>query len=304
MQGVDMHQYLDDCLLKNQSVHVVKRHLNLTLFWVTMLGFPREQKKIHISTSYLRGSRNVLAHVVTPPHGMVTGHTSDQENLTMGGSQCWPVHISVLLSAPFSVLEWDHLVGTELGTSALIHLPADQSESESAPKAARIMLVAQFWPRQPWLHLLTSLFIDLQRIILLRENLLKNEVPGMFYPKTNKLKLTVAVAVGVAETASKARQESTCETDNTCLKHYRLWCVDRNVSLSGLSSRGGKSPKIAAWRQELGCLHVCRLLKLYRSSPMGTLSLLYRSDLGQRETSDLPLVLTSALGWSTLWAFT
>ena len=42
---------------------------------------------------------------------------------------------------------------------------------------------------------------------------------------------------------SKARRESTCQTDNSCLKHYRLWCVDRSVSLSGHPNRGGKSPK-------------------------------------------------------------
>ena len=36
---VDMHQYLDDWLLKNQSRSLVERQRHLTLFWVTKLGF-------------------------------------------------------------------------------------------------------------------------------------------------------------------------------------------------------------------------------------------------------------------------
>ena len=39
IQGVDMHQYLDDWLLKNQSRSLVERQRDLTLFWVTKLGF-------------------------------------------------------------------------------------------------------------------------------------------------------------------------------------------------------------------------------------------------------------------------
>ena len=39
IQGVDMYQYLDDWLLKNQSRSLVERQRDLTLFWVTKLGF-------------------------------------------------------------------------------------------------------------------------------------------------------------------------------------------------------------------------------------------------------------------------
>ena len=39
IQGVDMHLYLDDWLLKNQSRSLVERQRDLTLFWVTKLGF-------------------------------------------------------------------------------------------------------------------------------------------------------------------------------------------------------------------------------------------------------------------------
>ena len=39
IQGVDMHQYLDDWLMKNQSKSLVERHRDLTLFWVNKLGF-------------------------------------------------------------------------------------------------------------------------------------------------------------------------------------------------------------------------------------------------------------------------
>ena len=34
IQGVDMHQYLDDWLMKSQSRALVERHRDLTLFWV------------------------------------------------------------------------------------------------------------------------------------------------------------------------------------------------------------------------------------------------------------------------------
>ena len=39
IQGVDMHQYIDDWLMKNQSKSLVERHHDLTLFWVNKLGF-------------------------------------------------------------------------------------------------------------------------------------------------------------------------------------------------------------------------------------------------------------------------
>ena len=39
VQGVDMHQYLDDWLMKSQSKSLVERHRDLTLFWVNKLGF-------------------------------------------------------------------------------------------------------------------------------------------------------------------------------------------------------------------------------------------------------------------------
>ena len=39
IQGVDMHQYLYDWLLKNQSKSLVERQRDLTLFWATKLGF-------------------------------------------------------------------------------------------------------------------------------------------------------------------------------------------------------------------------------------------------------------------------
>ena len=39
IQGVDMHQYLYDWLMKSQSKSLVERHRDLTLFWVNKLGF-------------------------------------------------------------------------------------------------------------------------------------------------------------------------------------------------------------------------------------------------------------------------
>ena len=51
---------------------------------------------------------------------------------------------------------------------------------------AHILLVGPLWPSQ-----LTSLLVDLPWMIPQQDNLLKNMVMGMFYPKANQLRLTV-----------------------------------------------------------------------------------------------------------------
>ena len=50
VQGVDMHQYLDDWLMKSQSKSLVERHRDLTLFWVNKLGFLVNEGKSQLLT--------------------------------------------------------------------------------------------------------------------------------------------------------------------------------------------------------------------------------------------------------------
>ena len=57
--------------------------------------------------------------------------------------------------------------------------------------SARILLVAPFWPSQPWFRQLTSMLTDLPRMITPKDNLLKNSVTGKFYPKPDRMRLAV-----------------------------------------------------------------------------------------------------------------
>ena len=55
----------------------------------------------------------------------------------------------------------------------------------------RLQPTAPFWPSQPWFRQLTSMLTDLPRAISQRDDLLKNAVTGMRYPKPEAMRLTV-----------------------------------------------------------------------------------------------------------------
>ena len=101
---------------------------------------------------------------------------------------------------------------------------------------AQILLVAPFWPSQPWFRQLTSMLTDLPWAISQRDDLLKNAVTGMRYPKAEAMRLTVrksfvdrGFSANVAVTAARARRESTRRVYGSRLRHYQRWCVDRGV---------------------------------------------------------------------------
>ena len=56
IQGVDMHQYLDDWLMKNQSKSLVEHHRDLTLLWVNKLGFLVNEGKSQLIPTQARPS--------------------------------------------------------------------------------------------------------------------------------------------------------------------------------------------------------------------------------------------------------
>ena len=70
IQGVDMHQYLDDWLMKNQSRSLVERHRDLTLFWVDKLGFLVNEGKSQLiptqTPAFLGSTLDLLNMLVFP----------------------------------------------------------------------------------------------------------------------------------------------------------------------------------------------------------------------------------------------
>ena len=71
VQGVDMHQYLDDWLMKSQSKSLVERHRDLTLFWVNnRLGFLVNEGKSQLNPTqapaFLGSTLDLLNVLVFP----------------------------------------------------------------------------------------------------------------------------------------------------------------------------------------------------------------------------------------------
>ena len=70
IHGVDMHQYLDDWLMKNQSKSLVERHRDLTLFWVNKLGFLVNEGKSQLiptqASAFLGSTLDLLNMLVFP----------------------------------------------------------------------------------------------------------------------------------------------------------------------------------------------------------------------------------------------
>ena len=70
VQGVDMHQYLDDWLMKSQWKSLVERHRDLTLFWVNKLGFLVNEGKSQLTPTqapaFLGSTLDLLNVLVFP----------------------------------------------------------------------------------------------------------------------------------------------------------------------------------------------------------------------------------------------
>ena len=105
---------------------------------------------------------------------------------------------------------------------------------------AQILLVAPFWPSQLWFRQLTSILTDLPRAISQTDDLLKNAVTGMRYPKPEAIRLTVwplfanpsltaAFQQRLLTRQPSARRESTRWVYGSRLGHYQRWCVGRGV---------------------------------------------------------------------------
>ena len=123
--------------------------------------------------------------------------------LALAHTTCGPVRVgeepqvtSVLLNPAVPVIErgetltqnWDCLYGYAYPPTALI--PRVLRKLRLQP-TAQVLLVAPFWPSQPWFCQMTLMLTDLPRAISQREDFLKNAVTGMRYPKLEGMRLTV-----------------------------------------------------------------------------------------------------------------
>ena len=214
------------------------------------------QHEIFLVASHLSGDRNVLADALSRGIHRHPTEWTLHNAVTSAIFQRWPTpHVDLFASEKnhklpvfFSIRpspsssgvnaltqNWDCLYGYAYPPTALI--PRVLRKLRLQP-TAQILLVAPFWPSQPWFCQMTSMLTDLPRAISQRDDLLKNAVTGMRYPKPEAMRLTVwprksfvdhGFSANVADTAARARRESTRRVYGSRLKHYQKWCVDRGV---------------------------------------------------------------------------
>ena len=147
------------------------------------------QHGIYLVANHISGVRNVLADALSrgkladPPCGSLR---IGEESQTSG----------VLLCAPLSDVGRDKRSDAELGESVRVCVPADQPHSEGIEET-EAAVVSPDPPGSPVLakpavdRQLTSMLTDLRRMITPKDNLLKNSVTGMFYPKPDRMRLAV-----------------------------------------------------------------------------------------------------------------
>ena len=167
------------------------------------------QHEIFLVASHLSGDRNVLADALSRGTHRHPTEWTLHNAVTSAIFQRWPtphvdlfaseknhklpVFFSIRLSPSSSGVNaltqnWDCLYGYAYPPTALI--PRVLRKLRLQP-TAQILLVAPFWPSQPWFCQMTSMLTDLPRAISQRDDLLKNAVTGMRYPKPEVMRLTV-----------------------------------------------------------------------------------------------------------------
>ena len=167
------------------------------------------QHNIYLVASHLSGDRNVLADALSRRNHRHPTEWTLHNVVTRAIFQRWPTpHVDLFASEKnhklpvfFSIRpspsssgvnvltqNWECLYGYAYPPTALI--PRVLRKLRLQP-TAQILLVAPFWPNQPWFRQMTSMLMDLQRAISQRDDPLKNAVTGMRYPKPEAMRLTV-----------------------------------------------------------------------------------------------------------------
>ena len=151
----------------------------------------------------------------------------------------------VLLSAPLSDVERDKRSDAELGESVRVCVPADQPHSEGIEETEAAVVS----PDPPGSPVLAQPAVvpsaDQHADRSSANDHTQGQPPeelghGDVLPQTGQNETGCMAAVrksfvdrgfsqGVAETAARARQESTCRLYDSRLLHYRRWCVERGV---------------------------------------------------------------------------
>ena len=189
------------------------------------------------------------------PDGVDPPQHGDQSNLsTLANPACGPVRVgeepqdaSVLLNPAVPVIERCECANAELGMPLRICISTDGTRPESVaeveastdgpdPTGGPVLA-------QPAVVPPTDVDADGSApAISQRDDLLKNVVRGMRYPKPEAMRLSVwplsanpsltaafQQTLLNADTAARARRESTCWVYGSRLRHYQRWCVDRGV---------------------------------------------------------------------------
>ena len=167
------------------------------------------QHEIFLVASHLSGDRNVLADALSRGTHRHPTEWTLHNAVASAIFQRWPTpHVDLFASEKnhklpvfFSIRpspsssgvnaltqNWDCLYGYAYPPTSLI--PRVLRKLRLQP-TAQILLVAPFWPSQPWFCQMTSMLTDLPRAISQRDDLLKNAVTGMRYPKPEAMRLTV-----------------------------------------------------------------------------------------------------------------
>ena len=216
------------------------------------------QHGIYLVANHISGVRNVLADVLS--RGKHNHPTEWSLHKTVVQLEHWPtphvdlfaleknhklpVFFSVRPSQTSSVINalmqnWESLYGYAYPSTNLIPRVLRKLRLQWS---ARILLVAPFWPSQPWFRQLTSMLTDLPRMVTPKDNLLKNSVTGKFYPKPDRMRLAVwplsanpSLTEGFHRELQR-RQPGPGESRLAgfmipvlILLHYRRWCVERGV---------------------------------------------------------------------------
>ena len=206
----------------------------------------------HIRSQERPGGRPVQGET-QPPHGMVPPQDSGTAHIrALADPPCGSLRIreesqtsGVLLSAPLSDVERDKRSDAELGESVRVCLPADQPHSEGIEETEAAVVS----PDPPGSPVLAQPAVvpsaDQHADRSSANDHTQGQPPeelghGDVLPQTGQNETGCMAAVrksfvdrgfsqGVAETAARAREESTCRLYDSRLLHYRRWCVERGV---------------------------------------------------------------------------
>ena len=206
----------------------------------------------HIGSQERPGGRPVQGET-QPPHGVVPPQDSGSAHIrALADSPCGSLRVreepqtsSVLLSAPLSDVERNKRSDAELGESVRVLVPADQPHPEGIEET-EAAVVSPDPPSSPVLAQPAVVpSADQHADRPSASDHTQGQPPeelghGDVLPQTGQNETGCMAAVrksfvdrgfsqGVAETAARARRESTCRLYDSRLLHYRRWCVERGV---------------------------------------------------------------------------